>query len=233
MNREYHKWYSQRLNRDMELLIFGHAGAPVLVFPTSMGRFYEYADQGMVAAIAEPLEAGRIQLFCIDSVDGESWYNKGIHPADKVVRHMQYESYVSEEVMPFLRGRNWSPRIGVTGCSFGAYHAVNYALKNPGLITDCVAMSGAFDIRQFLRGYYDDNCYFNNPVDFIPGLNNPLIWQSHLVLAAGDWDICLGENYRLAQILGAKSIPHTLDVWGGNQKHDWPLWHQMARKFFA
>ncbi|MDQ6677703.1 MAG: alpha/beta hydrolase-fold protein, partial [Acidobacteriota bacterium] len=192
-----------------------------------------YSDQGMIGALTEPLEAGRIQFFCIDSVDGESWYNKGIHPAAKVIRHMQYESYVSEEVMPFLRGRNWSPRIGVTGCSFGAYHAVNYALKNPDVITDCVSMSGAFDIRQFLNGYYDDNCYFNNPVDFIPGLNNPLIWQRHLVLAAGDWDICLGDNYRLAQLLGTRNIPHTLDVWGSHQKHDWPLWRQMARKFFA
>src|ERR1700719_596773 len=51
MNREYHKWYSPRLGRDMELLVFGHAGLPVLVFPTSGGRFYEFEDRGMVGAL--------------------------------------------------------------------------------------------------------------------------------------------------------------------------------------
>ena len=233
MNREYHKWYSSRLNRDMELLVFGHAGTPVLVFPTSMGRFFEYEGQGMVNALWDYIERGSIQLFCVDSVDEESWYNSGAHPWDKVARHMQYESYVREEVLPFLRGKNWSPRIVTTGCSFGAYHAVNFSLKNPDLISASIAMSGAYDISQFLHGYYDQNCYFNNPVHFAAGLSDPLIWQRHYLLAAGDWDICLGETFRLAQVFGERQIPHTMDVWGEHQKHDWPLWHQMARKFFA
>jgi len=233
MNREYHKWYSGRLNRDMELLVFGHAGTPVLVFPTSMGRFFEYEDQGMVGAMSDFIEGGRIQLFCIDSVDSESFYNRAAHPYDKVIRHMQYESYVREEILPFLRNKNWSQRIVTTGCSFGAYHAINFALKNPDIITASVAMSGAYDIRQFLNGYYDQNCYFNNPVDYVQGLNDPLIWQRHYLLAAGDWDICLGETFRLAGALGQKQIPHTMDVWGVHQKHDWPLWYGMARKFFS
>jgi len=233
MNREYHKWYSSRLNRDMELMVYGHAGVPVLVFPTSMGRFFEYEDQGMISAMWEFLERGSIQLFCVDSVDLESWYNKHAHPRDKAARHVVYESYIREEVLPFLRNRNWSQRILTTGCSFGAYHAVTFALKNPDLITGSIAMSGAFDVSQFLHGYYDDNCYFNNPVDYVSGLNNPLIWQRHYVLAAGDWDICLGETLRLAGLFNQKGIPHTTDIWGGHQRHDWPLWQQMARKFFS
>ena len=233
MNREYHKWFSSRLNRDMELMIYGHAGTPILVFPTSMGRFFEYEDQGMIGAMWDYLERGSIQLFCVDSVDGASWYNRSAHPRDKASRHVAYESYIREEVMPFLRGKNWSQQIITTGCSFGAYHAMNFALKNPDLITGCVAMSGAFDISQFLHGYYDDNCYFSNPVDYVSGLNNPLIWQRHYILAAGDWDICLGDTLRLAGLFDRKSIPHTTDIWGGHQKHDWPLWHQMARKFFG
>ena len=59
MNREYHKWYSSRLGRDMELLVFGHSGLPVLVFPTSGGRYYEFEDRGMIGAVAGRVEHGR------------------------------------------------------------------------------------------------------------------------------------------------------------------------------
>src|SRR3954454_4789437 len=101
MNREYHKWFSHDLQRDMELLVFGHHGAPVLVFPTSQGRFFEYEDRGMVNALAEHLEQGWIQLICVDSVDAESWYCTWAHPAGRIFRHMQYEAYVLQEVVPF------------------------------------------------------------------------------------------------------------------------------------
>jgi esterase/lipase superfamily enzyme len=229
MNREHHKWYSGRLNRDMELLVFGHAGIPILVFPTSMGRFFEYEDNGMIGAVAHKIDSGQIQLFCVDSVDSESWYNKGAHPRDRVVRHMQYENYIHEEVMPCLRNKNWSPRIVTTGCSFGGYHAVNFALKHPGLITDCVSMSGAFDIRQFLHGYYDDNCYFNNPPDYISNLNGPF---ANFTLVTGEHDMCLGDNFHMAHLMGSRHIPHQLDVWKDGTTHDWPWWRGMAQKFF-
>ena len=238
MNREYHKWHSDRLGRDMELLIYGHGGLPVLVFPTSMGRFFEYEDNGMINAVWDLLENGRLQAFCIDSVDSESWYNRKIAPWDRVRRHRQYESYVLDEVMPMIRSRNWSNRIMTTGCSFGGYHALNIALRHPDVFTDCVTMGGAFDIHQFLNGYYDENCYFNCPPDFIANLNDG--WQldryrsgNRIVLAAGEHDICLGENFRMANIFGSKQIPHWLDVWANNTGHDWPWWQQMARKYFG
>jgi esterase/lipase superfamily enzyme len=229
MNREYHKWHTGRLNRDMELLVFGHAGTPVLVFPTSMGRFFEYEDSGMIGAVAHKIESGERQFFCVDSIDSESWHNRSAHPRDRVIRHMQYEDYVLEEVMPFLRNRNWSPRIVATGCSFGGYHAVNFALKHPGLITDCVSMAGAFNIRQFLHGYYDDNCYFNNPPDYLPTLCGPF---ANFTLVTGEHDMCLGENFHMAHLMGNRNIPHQLDVWKSGTGHDWPWWQQMARKFF-
>jgi esterase/lipase superfamily enzyme len=67
MNREYHKWYSSRLGRDMEMLVIGYAGLPVLVFPTSGGRFYEFEDRGMIGAVGGRVERGDLQFFCVDS----------------------------------------------------------------------------------------------------------------------------------------------------------------------
>lgn len=237
MNREYHKWNSRELYRDMEMLVYGHAGFPTLVFPTSRGRFYEYEDNAMVATLAGKIEACEIQLFCVDAVDAESWYNRGTHPHWRVVRHVQYENYILNEVIPYIRWRTGSHQLTATGCSFGAYHAMNLTLRHPEPIGYCVAMSGAFDMHPFLDGYYDNDCYFNCPVDFVPNLNDPSLLHrfgngTKLVLAAGEWDICLGENLRMSGILHAKGIPHMLDIWGNRAKHDWPLWREMALKFF-
>ena len=235
MRRAYHNWYSHRLNRNMELLSYGHSGMPVLVFPSSMGKFFEYEDRGMVNALWQKIDNGSLRLFCVDSVDTESWYNKSLHPHDRVARHIQYENYVLFEVLPLIRGTSGWDQICTTGCSFGAYHALNFALKHPDAAGYCVAMSGAFDIRSFLDGYYDNECYFNNPIDYLQNLSDPWFFDHYrrmnIVLAAGDWDICLGDNYRMAQLMGTKGVPHNLDVWTGGRKHDWPLWQQMAVKF--
>jgi esterase/lipase superfamily enzyme len=234
MNREYHKWYSPALGREMELLVFGHGGSPCIVFPTSMGRFFDYENRGMIDAIRDRYENGAIQAFCVDSVDTESWYNKAASPRDRVLRHMQYERYLLDEVLPFVRNRNWGA-LGVTGCSFGGYHAANLAFRHPEVVSHCVSMGGAFDIRQFLNGYYDDNCYFNCPVDFLANVSDAAVLDRYramrIVLATGETDICLDENRKLSRVLAQKNIPHWLDIWGDGTGHDWPWWQAMARKF--
>lgn len=238
MNREFHKWYSHRLGRDMELLLFGHDGTPILVFPSSMGRFFEYEDRGMVQALNWELDNGRVMLFCVDSVDKESWYNKWLHPADRVRRHVQYEEYLLNEVLPLMRSRAGVGRVAVTGCSFGGFHCTNFALRHPDCVSHCVSMSGAYDIHQFLDGYYDETCYFNCPVDFLPNMGdnwylnqyrNDIRW----VFGAGEHDICLGENRRISEIFHSKGIPHWFDFWGLGAVHDWPLWQLMAKKYFG
>jgi esterase/lipase superfamily enzyme len=236
MNREYHKGYSQELHRDVESLVFGHAGTPLVVFPTSMGRFFEYEDRGMIGVLAPKIERGELQVFCTDAVDTESWYNKGVHPKVRVLRHLQYERYILHEFVPFIRWKNQTPRLAMTGCSFGAYHAVNFALKHPDVVTHCVSMSGAFDIHRFLDGYYDDDCYFNCPPDYLPNQNDDWFLsryrQMKIVLGTADWDICLDQNMKFSALLNAKAVPHWLDVYGDNSKHDWPLWLNMAGKYF-
>ncbi|MBV8207161.1 MAG: esterase family protein [Acidobacteria bacterium] len=237
MNREYHKWYSPRLRRDMELLVIGHGGLPVLVFPTSQGRFYEYEDRGMVGALWHKIEHGAVQLFCVDSVDAESWYNRGIHPRGRVERHLAYDAYLLHEVVPLMRQKNPSSRAGVTGCSFGGYHAMNFALRHPDIVQACCSMGGAFDIKQFLDGYYDDDCYFNSPHDFLPNMGDSWYLDRYrrnwYLLATGNWDFCWSENERLAGAMRGKNMNHRLDVWGDNTGHDWPWWRRMAVQYIG
>ncbi len=238
MNREYNKIYSGNLHREMEMLVFGHGGIPILVFPTSMGKFYEYEDRGMIRALESRYANGELQAFCVDSVDAESWYNKRAHPRERVLRHNQYEQYVIQEVIPFIRSKNPSPSLAVTGCSFGGYHAVNFALKHPDLVTHCVSMGAMFDVHSYLNGYYDDDCYFNCPVDYMQSMSDSWYLNLYrtrmgLVLAAGEHDICLDANYQFSRILDNKEIPHWLDVWGNHTGHDWPWWQKMAQKYFS
>jgi esterase/lipase superfamily enzyme len=169
-------------------------------------------------------------------VDAESWYNKAVPPRERAHRHTEYDRYLFDEIVPFIRSRNRSDLLITTGCSFGGYHAVNFALRHPDVVTGAVSMGGAFDIHQFLNGYYDDNCYYNCPPDFLPNLTDPWYLDRYrrqkLVLATGESDSCLDENIRLSGIMNAKEIPHWLDVWGDGAGHDWYWWQQMAVKFF-
>jgi esterase/lipase superfamily enzyme len=233
MNREYRKWYSPALGRDMELLVFGHAGRPVLVFPTSKGRFYDYESRDMIGVLRHKYESGELRAYCVDSVDAEGWYNKAIPPAARAIRHTEYDRYLLTEVLPFIG----SERVTVTGCSFGGYHSAVFAFRHPHRVGAMISMGGAFDIKQFLNGYYDDHCYFNNPPDFLPNLNDARLLaemrRMHIVLATGETDICLEENVRLSGILNRKGIPHHLDIWGGGTGHDWPWWQRMAIKFLG
>jgi esterase/lipase superfamily enzyme len=235
MVREYHKGYSTRLGKEMEVLIFGHAGQPVLVFPTSGGRFFEFEDRGMIAALAGRVDNGELQIFCVDSVDLESWYDRTAPPRSRINRHMQYEKYILDDVLPLISQRNPDSRLIAFGCSFGGYHAVNIALRHPDLFTGFVSLSGTFDLTNFLGGYYDQDCYYHLPTHYLPSLTDP--WyldrfrRSKYVLATGCDDQCLAQNQQLDCILSDKQIPHQFHVWEAQNSHDWPTWQRMVREY--
>jgi len=231
MNREFHRWYSPSLHRDMELLIFGHAGARVLVFPTSKGKYYEWEDRGMTGLLGEPLERGWLQLYCVDSIDAESWYNYGIHPGARAYRHAQYDGYLYSEVLPLMNVKNGNPFLMTLGASFGAYHAMNFGLKHPDKVDRILALSGVFDIRGFTDGYSDTNVYMNNPMQFIANEHEPhrLAQLHHLdiIMATGRDDRLMGSARALSGALWGKGIGNALREWDG-WSHDWPYWEKMV-----
>ncbi|HEX7730936.1 MAG TPA: alpha/beta hydrolase-fold protein [Terracidiphilus sp.] len=235
MHREYHKWFSPRLGREMELLVHGHAGLPVLVFPSSCGRFYEFEDRGMPQSIGDRVEGGHVQFFCVDSVDAESWYNRAVPPRWRIARHVQYDDYLVHEVAPLIRQKNRSPQLITLGCSFGGFHAVNTALRHPDVFSGFLSMSGAFDLTNFLHGYSDQDVYYNQPTQFLPSLSDPWFLNRYAgntyVLATGWDDQCLGQNQHLDRVMSDKWIPHKLFVWDAWNSHDWPTWQRMMREY--
>jgi len=236
MERQYHRWFSSSLEREMELLVFGHGGARVLVFPTSMGRFFDWEDRGLIAAMHEHLEQGWMQMICVDSVDAESWYAKALPPADRARRHAQYDHYILDEVLPFTTRRNPNAFLMTTGASFGAYHAVNFAFRYPHLVGRAIGMSGSYDVTRWTGGYSDDTIYFHNPCAFIAGEHEPqrldALRRMDVILAIGREDSACANNEYLSELLWSKDIWHALRIWDGFA-HDWPVWQQMLPRYIG
>lgn len=230
MHRAYHRWDSPSLGRPMELLVFGHAGAPVIVFPTSQGRFYEYEDRGLVAGLSHHLEQGWIQLVCVDSVDAESWYCSWAHPRGRLYRHDQYEQYIVHEVLPFIRSQNSNHFTMLHGCSFGANHAMLIGLRYPTYFNRIIGLAGYYDVRRFLDGYHDEAVYYHNPVEFIAGLQEGQLAHDlrrlEIIMAIGRDDPAAWTNQQLSDALWSKGIWHAMRWWDG-WAHDWPYWQQM------
>jgi esterase/lipase superfamily enzyme len=232
LKEDYHKWYSPTLSKDIEMLVFGHAGYPLVLFPTTMGRFFECKNMKLIESAKWFLEEGLVQIYCPDSINELSWYDKGIHPADRVKNHMWYDQFIKDEVVnPICQDRGIQ-KVAIAGVSFGGYHAANFAFKHPERVSHMFSLSGSFDIKSFLDGYYDDNVFFNNPVDFLPGSNHPDLWNMKIILGTSDWDICLEANQTLAKLLTDKNIPFWFDErkWA---EHDWPIWREMFPHYLS
>ncbi len=233
MHRDYVQWWSPRLNRSMELLVFGHAGTPILAFPSSGGRFHEWEDFGMVEALAPQLNGGRNHLICVDSVDRESFYNDHVHPRVRILRHQQYEEYILKEVLPFIHNRTGHNFIIAAGASFGGYHALNFVCKHPWAFGKLIALSGAFDIRSFLDGYYDDDVYFSNPVDYLQGLTDEgtlhALRDTHVILTTGEHDPCRDAVEHMNELLYHKGVGPYVERANGFG-HDWPWWTNQIQR---
>lgn len=238
MNTQYHSFYSHRLGRDMELKSYGHAGKPVVVFPSSGGRFYEYEDFQMVDACIPFIEQGLIRLYTLDSIDFETWLDQGKAPGDRALRHNDYDAYVVEELTPFIReDSGYSGGFIATGCSMGGYHSVNFFFRHPDVFDTLIALSGIYDARFFVGDNISDNdVYLNSPVDYLANMEDP--WyldryrQNNIIICTGlgAWEEdSIRHTRHMEWILSEKSVPAWIDYWGEDVNHDWPWWRiQMA-----
>lgn len=239
MTREYYKWRSTFLNRDMELLVFGDAGTPVLMFPTRTARFYDYENWKIVAAVEDKINAGAMQLICVDSVDIESFYSHNT-PAEKMKRHRQYECYILYEVLPLIRYKNTNP-LTVAGCSFGGYHAVNIGFRYPDFFHKVVGMSARYDLTHsspafanLLEGPFNEDIYFNMPSMYIPNLTDEVMLgklrKLKITIAIGELDPFLENNKKLDAALTEKGIKHDFFIWDG-EAHRPRQWRQMVQLY--
>lgn len=236
MQEYYHKWHTQYLSRDLEMLVFGHSGYPIILFPPEKGRFYDCKDAKLIEAVGHYLDNGKIKIYCPDVIDAQSWYNFNIAPSERVKKHVIYEKIILNDVIEFAKYETNEKIIGIAGCSFGGYHALNLAFRHPDKIDSLICMGGFFDIKQFIYGYYDDNCYFNNPPDYMPNLEDSWyldrIKKIKIFLGVGEQDYTFDENKKMSEILSSKQIQHNFDVIT-NGSHDWQTWKTIFLEYIS
>ena len=226
--------------RDVELgpgrlIAYGRWGRPVVAFPSQQGARWDWEDRGLVGALAGLIDAGRLKLYCVDSFDSWSWYDQTLPLEERARRHGAYEDWIAGTVAPFVRGElgGGEGEMVAAGCSFGAYHAANFALRRADLFPLAICMSGVYDVSVVGWGERGDAMYFNNPMDYVAHLHGDhLGWlrgRASLVLVCGQgrWEDTTGaleSTRRFAALLAEKGISHELDLWGHDVPHDWPSW---------
>lgn len=233
MNKEIQGWHSPALNKHMEIVSYGHYGFNLLLVPTAAADFLEYERFLLIDALKPQIAAGKLRVFSINSINMESWLNDDMHPPHKAIRHNQFNAYVFNEVLPFIRSHSGADTpIYTCGASFGALHSMNLFLKRPDLISGVVAMSGCYDLSAYTKDYFDQEVYFNSPQHYIPNLDDHHTLEQ---IRKGKIFILTGSgNYEkpaasrsFSEVLMQKDISHELDIWGHDMPHDWPTWRAM------
>lgn len=233
MHRDITGWFSPALSKDMPIASYGHYGPALLLIPTAAADFLEYERFQLLDQIKGSIEGGKVKVFSVDSINNESWLNKNMHPEHRALRHEQWNSYIFNEVIPFIRNNTSADTPIITcGASFGALHSMNLFLKRPDLIRGVVAMSGVYNLMEYTDGFYNDTVYFNSPAHYIPNMtdhgNLEAIRSGKILITTGSGSYEDPHASRdFSTLLHNKGIAHHLSIWGQEWTHDWPTWRAM------
>lgn len=240
MKREITSWYSPSLNKDMPVVTYGHYGFSLLLVPTAGADFLEYERFQLINELEPFINGGKLKVYSVNSENNNSWLNKNIAPWDAAHRQDEWNNYIYNEVVPFIKNSS-SPEtpIIVSGASFGALHSMNLFLKRPDLLNGVIAMSGVYDLTYYSNGYMDDTVYFNSPQHYVPNLTDQNIIDQinkshhvHILTGSGSYeDPRAGGEF--AKLLYEKGIWYDFDNWGPNYPHDWPTWRAMLPHYIG
>jgi len=240
MERRLDGWHSPSLNKHMEIVTYGHYGIALLLLPTAAADFLEYERFQLIDALKPLIDSGKIKVFSVNSINSESWLNSKMHPRHKAMRHTQFNDYIHNEVVPYIKTHTSDETpIVISGASLGALHSANLFFKRPDLFGGLIAMSGNYDLATYTKGYHDEDVYFNSPMQYLPNLNDdhylPMLREKkHIYLLTGSGDYETPEaTQSFAALLKAKGIPHELYVWGPDMAHDWPTWRAMLPHYLG
>ena len=231
MERSLTSWYSPHLHKEMPIAVYGHYGFALLMVPTAAADYLEYERFELINSLSPLINAGKLKIFSVNSINTESWMNDHMNPRDKSIRHQQFNNYIFEEVVPFIKTHT-DPRTSIVTCgaSFGALHSMNLFLRRPDLINGVIGLSGVYDLTEYTKSYFDDNVYFNSPQHYIPNLTDHHVLEQirksypiYIFSGSGAHEDP-NASRSFASILYNKGITYELDIWGSEWPHDWQTW---------
>lgn len=237
MERLLDSWHSPSLDKTMEIAIYGTSGRPFLMFPSAAADYLEYERFYLIDSIAHYVEEGRLRVFSINSINAEAWLNHEIEPRQKALRHQQYNRYVETEVIPYIGNATDGGRPITCGVSLGALHAANVLFRRPELFDGVVGLSGIYDLKSYTAGYFDEDVYFNSPMDYLRNLEDEEILtqmrtdkEIHFLSGSGPYEDPSATR-AIDELLTEKEIPHRIEIWSDEWSHDWPTWREMLPSY--
>lgn len=232
--------HSSCLNKDMRIIQYGTSGVPFVGFPSQCGGAGNYEEFGIIRTLSPYLDAGRMQLFCVDSVDHESWYcEQGINTW-RSARQEDYYRHITEEVLPIVQENSPSGKKPVVmGIDMGATHAAIVFFRRPELFSGMLALSGIYDSAHYYHGWMDSTLYDNSVECFLSNMPEDHPWirkynNCFMIFCCGrgSWeDKCRETLQNLEKILHRKRINALIDYWGSDVSHDWVWWKQQLEYF--
>lgn len=239
MYRDAISYHSNVLGEDLGVIVYGMTGYPIIVFQTQDSKCTNYEDFGMISVLADYIDGGKVQLFCVDSIDQESWSNTNGDKSWRAQRQEDYFRFVTDELVPYVHDRNGSDlRPLATGCSMGATHSAIAALRRPDLFQGCIALSGVYRTSFFFGDWMDENLYMNDMVQLLHDLpaDHPYIdLYNHRSLCfcvgQGAWEDGLSDLRDMDASFKRLGISAWCDFWGYDVNHDWPWWKKQMRYF--
>ncbi len=237
MQKNEMSWYSPNLHKEMPIVSYGNYGFALLLVPTAAADYLEYERFKLIDALEPYINEGKIRVFSVNSINNESWLNNKITGEEKIQRHLQFNNYICDEVIPFIKtNTSIETPIIICGASFGALHSMNLYLKRPDLINGVIALSGVYDLTEYSKGFYNEDVYFNSPLHYIPNLTDheilTQIRNGKIIIATGSGDYeDPTANRKFSDVLQNKGIGHLIDIWGNDITHDWPTWRKMLPYF--
>lgn len=232
--KTHSRWYSPRLEQEINLVRWGHWGQPVLLFPTAGGDAEEVERMHLIAAVQPLLDAGRLKLYSCDSVAGQAMANKTGSVEHRCWMLKQFGEYVAHEVVPAIQTDCQDEHVEpmVAGASIGAFNALSILCRYPHLFKSAIAMSGTYDLERLLGFAGNEDYYLSAPLQFLPNLGEgDMLDQLRgrfalLAYGQGRWE-SPAESWAIANVLGSKGIPNRVDPWGDEHDHDWATWREM------
>lgn len=235
MPRRLEGWRSPTLGLDMPVVSYGHRGHPLLLFPTAAADYLECERFFLIKSIEPAIMAGRVRVISIESINRYAWMDRQLPAREQGRRQALYSGYVENELVPWIRDMcgDRGARIATSGASFGGFHSANAFFRRPDLFDTVIAMSGFYDLGpDYLKGYSDDNCFYNNPAWYLPNLSGHYLdllrSACRIAIVSGQGAYEAPECSRvLSRLLDGRGVPHLLDLWGQDVNHDWPWWRRM------
>lgn len=229
MQEFYHKFYSQFIEKEFELLVFGHSGKPLILFPQANGRYFSLKDRGIINYFEEELDKGEVKIYCPDLIDDEIWFTSETGE-EKINRYIQFEKLLMYEIIEFAKYETGTDFVSLGGFEFGGYYAANIAFKHQYTVEGLISFDGEYDAEKFLGGFYNDDCYFNLPLHYLGNCTDP--WKyNHINIKLGVTKDGLfsEQNKSLSWILNAKGIGHKIEMISpvGNK---WQTWRKMLEQ---